>query len=171
MAFADELRAAGHTVHTPDLYEGNTFDSLDDGVAYAEQVGFGEIIRLGSEAADGLPRDMVYAGFSLGALPAQALTQARAGARGALFFHGGVPTAEFDSPWPSGVPLQMHVMEGDEWTEVDVLETLVEEAKEPELFVYPGSGHLFADASLDDYDERAAELLKNRTLTFLARVA
>jgi len=30
LAFADELRQAGHTVHDPDLYDGRTFDSLDE---------------------------------------------------------------------------------------------------------------------------------------------
>ncbi len=31
-AFADELRRAGHTVHTPDLYDGHTFDTLEEGL-------------------------------------------------------------------------------------------------------------------------------------------
>ena len=30
---AGELRAGGHTVHTPDFFEGATFDSIDDGFA------------------------------------------------------------------------------------------------------------------------------------------
>ena len=37
--FAEELRRAGHTVHTPDLYEGQTFDNLEDGVAHADEIG------------------------------------------------------------------------------------------------------------------------------------
>src|SRR5450432_3574861 len=78
-AFADELRRAGHTVHTPDLYEGQTFDTLDEGVAYAEEVGFGDIIERGVRAADELPSGLVYAGFSLGVLPAQKLAQTRPG--------------------------------------------------------------------------------------------
>src|SRR6266705_1422521 len=82
LAFADELREAGHTVHTPDLYDGNTFADLKEGVAYAEQVGFPEIIRRGSAAASELRADIVYAGFSLGVLPAQSLVQKRPGARG-----------------------------------------------------------------------------------------
>ena len=40
VAFADELRRAGHTVHTPDLLDGRTFGSIDDGLAYAEDLGF-----------------------------------------------------------------------------------------------------------------------------------
>jgi dienelactone hydrolase len=172
LAFADELRQAGHTVHAPDLYDGNTFGDLNEGVAYAEQVGFPEIIRRGSAAAMELPADIVYAGFSLGVLPAQSLSQTRPGARGAILFHGCVPTSEFESSWPEGVPLQIHMMDSDPWTEDDrnAAEALVEEIEDAELFLYPGSGHLFADSSLDDYDERAAGLLKERTLAFLHRV-
>ena len=172
LAFADELRKAGHAVHAPDLYEGNTFRDLNEGVAYAEDVGFGEIVRRGSAAALELPADLVYAGFSLGVLPAQSLAQTRPGARGAILYHACVPPSEFESTWPEGVALQIHMMDADPWTAEDrpVAEALVEETDDAELFLYPGSGHLFADASLDDYDEQAAGLLKERTLAFLHRV-
>jgi dienelactone hydrolase len=172
LAFADELREADHTVHAPDLYDGNTFRDLVEGVAYAERVGFPEIIRRGSAVAMDLPTDIVYAGFSLGALPAQSLAQTRPGARGAIFFHACVPTSEFESPWPGSVPLQIHMMDRDPWAEDDlpVAEALVEEVEDAELFLYPGSGHLFADPSLNDYEEQAAGLLKQRTFTFLHRV-
>ena len=172
LAFADELREAGHTVHAPDLYDGNTFGDLNDGVAYAEKVGFPEILRRGTAAAEGLPTDIVYAGFSLGVMPAQSLAQTRPGARGAILFHGCVPPSEFGSAWPEGVPLQIHMMDADAWTEEDqpAAEALVQEVEDAELFLYPGSGHLFADSSLEDYDEKAAGLLKERTLAFLQRV-
>jgi dienelactone hydrolase len=172
LAFAAELREAGHTVHTPDLYEGNTFKDLNEGVAFAEQVGFPEIIRRGSAAATELPADIVYAGFSLGVLPAQSLTQTRPGARGAILYSSSMPTSEFGGQWPDGVPLQIHMMESDPWTEEDrpVAEALVKEVEDGEVFLYPGSGHLFADPSSDDYDESAAGLLIERTLDFLRRV-
>jgi dienelactone hydrolase len=172
LAFADDLRAAGHTVHAPDLYDSRTFRDLEEGVAYAEQVGFPEIIRRGSDAAKDLPADIVYAGFSLGVLPAQALAQTRPGARGALLFHGCVSTSEFGTSWPEAVPLQIHMMDADEWTAVDraTAEALVETIPAAELFLYPGSAHLFADPGLDDYNEGAAALLKERTLAFLHRV-
>ena len=145
LAFADELREAGHTVHTPDLYDGKTFDDLNEGVAYAKEVGFGEIFRQGTAAAEGLPTDIVYAGFSLGAMPAQSLAHTRPGARGAILFHAFVPTSEFGGPWPEGVPLQIHMMDSDAWAEDDrpVAEALVKEIEDAELFLYPGSGHLF----------------------------
>jgi dienelactone hydrolase len=172
LAFAEELREAGHTVHAPDLYDGKTFGEIDEGVANAKQVGFGEIIRRGSAAAEELPADIVYAGFSLGGMPAQSLAQTRPGARGALFFHSALPPSEFDSPWPEGVPLQIHMMDADPWAEEDLpaAEALVHEVEAAELFLYPGSGHLFADPSVDDYDEKAAGLLKERTLAFLDRI-
>jgi dienelactone hydrolase len=172
LAFADELREAGHAVHAPDLYDGKTFGNIDEGVAYARLVGFAEIIRRGSEAATELPADIVYAGFSLGGLPAQSLAQTRPGARGAILFHACVPPSEFGGPWPEGVPLQIHMMNDDPWAEEDrpAAEALAQDAEDAELFIYPGSGHLFADSSLDDYDEQAAGLLKERTLAFLHRV-
>jgi dienelactone hydrolase len=172
LAFADELRAAGHTVHTPDLYDGKTFAELDDGVAYAKEVGFGVVIERGVAAAEGLPAEMVYAGFSLGVLPAQMLTQTRPGAQGALLLSACMPTSEFDAPWPDGVPVQIHMMEEDEWAQEDLpaARELVAEVENAELFLYPGDGHLFADSSLSDFDEEAAALLKERILVFLEGV-
>jgi dienelactone hydrolase len=115
--------------------------------------------------------DIVYAGFSLGVMPAQSLAQTRPGARGAILYSAAVPASEFGSPWPEGVPLQIHMMDADPWAEEDrpAAEALVEEVDDAELFLYPGSGHLFADSSLDDYDEQAAGLLTERTLAFLHR--
>jgi dienelactone hydrolase len=171
LSFADELRAAGHVVHTPDLYDGKTFTELADGMGYAEEVGFDTIIERGRLAADDLPDEIVYAGFSLGVMPAQMLAQTRPGARGALLLHASVPTSEFGGPWPRGVPLQIHTMEDDELGDADVAQQLAEEIEGAELFLYPGDRHLFTDDSLTDYDESAATLLKQRVQTFLARVS
>lgn len=172
LTFADELREAGHTVHGPDLFDGRTFGALDEGVGYARQVGFEEIVRRGVAAAEDLPTDIVYAGFSLGVMPAQSLAQQHAGARGALLYSAALPPSEFGGPWPRGVPVQIHTMDADPWAEEDrpAAEALVAEAEDAELFLYPGSTHLFADPSLDDYDEQAAALLMERTLAFLDRV-
>jgi dienelactone hydrolase len=170
LAFADELRAAGHTVHTPDLYDGKTFDSIDEGVGYAKETGFGTVLERGVNAAEGLPDALVYAGFSLGVMPAQQLAQTRPGAKGALFFSAALPPSEFGGDWPEGVPLQIHMMEDDEWAEEDLpaARELVESVDDAELFLYPGDKHLFADSSLADYDEQAATQLKERVLAFLA---
>ena len=170
LAFADELRAAGHVVHAPDLYDGKTFAELDDGVSYAEQVRVDTIIEQGVAAAESLRAEIVYAGLSLGALLAQMLTQTRPGAQGALLLHGCVPTSTFETPWPDGVPLQIHTMDADERVELDVARDLVDEIEDAELFLYPGTGHLFVDSSLSDFDEDAAALLKERILVFLEGV-
>jgi len=173
LAFADRLRAAGYVVHAPDLYDGKTFASLDDGVGYAKQVGFETILERGRRSADGLPTDLVYAGFSLGVMPAQLLAQTRPGAKGALFFSAALPASEFSEGWPRGVPLQIHMMRDDEWAEEDLpaARELAETVDEAELFLYPGDRHLFADNSLPDYDEAATTLLEQRVLEFLAGVA
>jgi dienelactone hydrolase len=172
LAFADELRAAGHVVHAPDLYDGRTFTDLDEGVGYAKEVGFGTIGERGRLAADGLPNELVYAGFSLGVMPAQELAQTRPGAKGALLFSAAFPASEFGGSWPAGVPLQIHMMEDDEWATEDLpaARELVEATGSAELFLYPGAGHLFADSSLPDYDESAATLLEERVLAFLKDV-
>lgn len=172
VAFADELRRAGHTVHMPDLFDGRTFPTLTEGVAYAEEIGFGEVIERGVRAVEGLPAEVVYGGFSLGVLPAQSLAQNRAGARGALLFYSCVPVSAFGSPWPEGVPVQIHAMDADpifvDEGDIDAARALVEEAEDAELFLYPGDQHYFADSSLPSYDEDAATLLLQRVRSFLS---
>jgi len=171
VAFADELHRAGHTVHTPDLYDGHTFDSLEEGIGYARKVGFGEVSDRGDRAVEGLPTQVVYAGFSLGVTSAQKLAQTRPGAQGALLFHSCFPTSEFGSGWPHGVPVQVHGMDQDPFFadegDIDAARALVKEAEHAELFVYPGNQHLFADSSLPSYDPEAAALLTDRVLAFL----
>src|SRR3954452_18112648 len=161
LAFADDLRAAGHVVHAPDLYDGKTFTDLEAGVGYAREVGFDKIGERGRSAADALPNELVYAGFSLGVLPAQMLAQTRPGATGALFFSAAFPPSEFGGSWPRGVPLQIHMMVADEWAAEDLgaARELTETGHAAELFLYPGAGHLFADKSLQDHDEPAPPLL------------
>lgn len=165
-AFADELRAAGHTVTLPDLYEGHTFTTLEDGLAYARSVGFAALAEAGVEVADGLPNELVYGGFSLGVMPAQQLAQQRPGARGLLLYHGCAPLTEFGDVWPDGVALQAHVKRDDELGDVDVLEELAGQTG-GELFLYDGDAHLFTDSSLEAYDPAAAKLVMERTLAFL----
>lgn len=171
--FADDLRAAGHIVHTPDLYDGRTFDTLNEGMAYAGEVGFGEIMERGVRAAGDLPSDVVYAGFSLGVMPAQRLAQTTAGARGALLFHACLPVSEFGSSWPAGVPVQVHGMQADPFFadegDLDAARALVESTEQAELFLYPGEQHLFADSTLASFDPDATALLHRRVLEFLAR--
>jgi dienelactone hydrolase len=174
LSFADRLRAAGHVVHAPDLYDGKVFTDLTDGVRNAQEVGFDTINERGRLAAESLPDGIVYGGFSLGVLPAQMLAQTRPGAKGALLFHASFPTSEFGRPWPQDVPLQIHMMDADKWVveggDLDAARQLAETIESAELFLYPGDRHLFADNSLPDYDENAAALLTQRVLRFLDNI-
>lgn len=171
--FADELRRAGHTVHTPDLFEGRTFPTLQDGVRYAEEIGFGEVIGRGARAAQELPENVVYAGFSLGVLPAQMLAQTRSGVRGALLYYSCVPVAEFGA-WPEAVPVQVHGMDADPVFvgegDIDAARQLVASTAHGELFLYPGDQHYFLDPTLPSYDAQAAALAMQRTLELLGSV-
>jgi dienelactone hydrolase len=174
VAFADELRRAGHTVHTPDLFDGRTFASIEEGMGYAAEIGFpATVIERGVRAVEGLPDALVYAGFSLGVLPAQKLAQTRPGAHGALLFYSCIPVSEFGSAWPDGVPVQVHGMDADPIFvgegDIDAARELVDQAEDAELFLYPGDQHYFADSSLPSYDRAATALLIRRVLDFLSR--
>ena len=175
-AFADDLRAAGHTVHTPDLFNGRTFRSIDEGLAYIGEVGFDAMRERGIRVADELPPALVYAGMSFGVLPAQKLAQTRPGARGALLFYSCLPiSGEWAfGPWPDGVPVQIHGMDNDPFFvgegDIHAAREIVDKAEDAELFLYPGDQHYFADSSLPSYDANATALLTKRVLEFLGRV-
>lgn len=167
--FADVARAAGHVVHVPDLYDGEVFDALEEGIAKRDALGMEELARRASAAVEGLASELVYAGFSLGCAPAQLLAQTRPGARGALLMHGVLPAEAFGTGWPAPVALEVHGMDEDPWFDTDAAVALVDEAPDGLLHRYPGSAHLFADAELPDYDPDAAALMTERALEFFAR--
>jgi dienelactone hydrolase len=172
--FAGVLRQSGHTVHVPDLYQGQVFETLGEGLAYAQDVGFATIMERGRAVAGSLPAQLVYAGFSLGVMAAQMLAQTRPGAKGALLFHSCIPVSEFGDGWPQEVPVEIHAMEDDpffvEDGDIDAARELTAAAAEAELFLYSGNEHLFVDSSLPSYDESATRLLTERVLAFLGRV-
>ena len=175
-AFAEDLRDAGHSVHIPDLFGGRTFMSIEEGLAYINEIGFDDMRERGVRVAGELPPELVYAGFSFGVLPAQKLAQTRAGARGALLFYSCLPVSgEWAfGPWPKGVPVQIHGMDKDPIFagegDIDAAREIVAKAEDAELFLYPGDQHYFADSSLPSYDGDAALLLTRRVLAFLNRV-
>jgi dienelactone hydrolase len=175
-AFADELRAAGHTVHTPDLFDGRTFGSISEGMEFIQATGFDALRARGVGTAKDLPAQLVYAGFSFGEAVAQELAQTRQGARGALLFYSCIPiSGEWAfGPWPDGVPVQIHGMDADPFFvgegDIDAAREIVATVKGAELFVYHGDQHYFADSSLPSYDPEASALLTRRVLDFLGRV-
>jgi len=177
-AFADELRAGGHTVHTPDLFDGQRPASIEDGVALAQSIGDQELGERAERAVADLPAGLVYAGFSLGAGMAQGLAQTRPGAGGALLYEGCMPVSgEWAiGPWPDGVPVQIHGMDEDPFFalegDIDAARELVEAAGPglAELFTYPGNLHLFTDSALPSYDAAATALVLRRSREFLDRL-
>ncbi|MGC5054740.1 dienelactone hydrolase family protein [Micromonospora sp. DT48] len=171
-SFADSLRQAGHTVHTPDLFDGRTFGSIEEGLGFARKFGFDALQERGIAAAAGLGHGLVYAGFSFGVTIAQRLAQTRPDACGALLMESCLPVTEFGETWPEGVPVQIHGKEDDEFFDEDLpaARELVGSTAHAELFVYPGDQHLFADSSLDRYDPEAAALLMERVLAFLSSI-
>jgi dienelactone hydrolase len=171
-SFADELREAGHTVHTPDVFDGRTFDTIEEGMAFAREAGFGALMERGLAAAEGIRDDAVYAGFSFGVSIAQQLAQTRPGARGALLMYSCLPVSEFGEAWPDGVPVQVHGKEADPFfsEDLEAARALIDSSDQAELFLYPGEEHLFADSSLPAYDPAAAALLTERVLAFLDAV-
>jgi dienelactone hydrolase len=168
-SFAEELRRAGHTVQTPDMFDGHTFDTIEDGLAFARQNGFGTLAERGVAAADGIGPGSVFAGFSFGVMVAQQLAQTRPGVRGALLMYSCLPVSEFGDAWPAGVPVQVHAKEADPFfaEDLEAAQALVDSTDAAELFLYPGEEHLFADSSLPAYDAAAAALLTERVLAFL----
>lgn len=172
--FGETLRRAGNIVHTPDLFKGQVFDDLTSGVAYADQIGFDEILKRGEDAVQGLSNNLVYIGFSLGVVPAQKLAQTRIGALGAVFLYSCLPISQFGTSWPADVPVQIHAMDADPFFvnegDIDAARKFVEKAENAALFLYPGEQHIFADSSLPSYDADASRLLIDRVLNFLKRM-
>lgn len=167
-AFARTLGEAGHIVHTPDLFDGRTFADVHDGVAYADSVGEDVFAARAAEIVAPMASDLVYGGMSMGAARAAEQVLARPGARGAFFLYGAIAPSWWDTPWPPDVPSQAHVTEGDEWREPEVEAAYGTEVPSAQLFVYPGSGHLFAEPGHPDYDAAAAGLATERVLAFLS---
>ena len=172
-AFAAELRSDGHTVHTPDLFDGELPSTIDAGIEFANSIDDAEMERRVDQAIADVPNDVVYGGFSFGAAQAQRLTQTRPGSRGALLYESCIPlTGEWTfGPWPAGVPVQIHGMDNDPYFvgegDVDAAREIVDSNEDAELFLYPGNEHYFADSSLPTYDAEAAKLLTQRVLEFL----
>ncbi|GAB1508341.1 dienelactone hydrolase family protein [Actinophytocola sp. KF-1] len=155
---AKRFRAAGHVVHTPDLYAGATAATLDDGFAIMARVGWDTIARRAADALRDLPADTVLAGFSMGAGVVDAVLPHRTGTAGVLLFHGLASV-------PAGTRAQLHVADPDPFAPpADVAAWRTADAQ---VFTYPGAGHFYTDEDLPDHDPRAAALTWRRALDFL----
>jgi dienelactone hydrolase len=178
LEFAEQLRAGGHTVHTPDLFDGERPATIEDGFALTKRIGDEALDQRADRAVAELP-GLVYAGISFGVSTAQRLAQTRAGVRGALLYEACLPISGqwAIGPWPEGVPVQIHGMDKDPFFalegDVDAARELVETVgpEHGELFLYPGDRHLFTDSSLPSYDPDATELALQRSRQFLDRLS
>jgi len=170
-AAADRLRAAGHEVRVPDLFEGHTFVSVEEAEAFREETGKEELLkRAVLAAAPYSDQGLVYAGFSLGASVAQTLALGDAKARGLLLLHGTSDIAENASV--DELPVQLHVADPDPYETADWLNSwyldMQRTGADVEVYRYPGAGHLFTDPELPDFDRDAAELAWKVAIGFLA---
>ena len=174
VAFADRLRSEGHEVATPDLFGGRTFTELEDGVAHASTIGFATVIERGERACASITGPTIFAGMSLGVLPAQKLAQTHAASAGAVLMHACVPPSEFGPVWPEHVPVRIHAMADDPWFvndgDIEVARTLAESAPDARLVLASGSAHLFTDSSHADYDAAATDDVIDSFLGLLARI-
>jgi dienelactone hydrolase len=168
LAFAQVLRDAGHPVQTPDVFDGRTFPGIREGMAFVDSVGEETFAARAAEIVSPLRTDVVYGGMSMGAARAAEQVLARPGARGAFSLYGAIAPSWWDATWPAGVPSQAHVAEGDELREPDAEAEYIADVPGAELFVYPGSGHLFAEPGDPAYDDEAARLATERVLAFLS---
>ncbi|MEU3502447.1 dienelactone hydrolase family protein [Streptomyces hundungensis] len=167
---ADRLRAAGHEVHVPDLYEGRTAETAEEGARLKDEIGKEELLkRAVLAAAPYSERGLVYAGFSLGGSIAQTLALGDEKARGLLLFHGTSDMAENTSV--DELPVQLHVADPDPFESADWLNSWYLQMRradaDVEIYRYPGAGHLYTDPGLPDYDEASAELTWRTALGFL----
>jgi dienelactone hydrolase len=177
-AFAEQLRAGGHIVHTPDLFDGERAATVEDGIALVGRIGEETIDARVNEIVAALPEGLVYGGFSFGGASAQRLAQTRPGARGALMYEAFVSlTAEWAfGPWPDGLPMQVHGMDKDPYFALEGdLDAALELAAMvgptlAEVYTYPGDKHLFTDSSLPSYDADATALVLSRSREFLDRL-
>ncbi|WP_406197681.1 dienelactone hydrolase family protein [Kitasatospora sp. NBC_01560] len=173
-AAADRLRTAGHTVHTPDLFEGRTFDDVEEGMAYKEELGSDELLRRAVGAAApllGSGGALVYAGLSLGGSLAQNLALADEKALGLLLLHG---TSDIREDAATSIPVQLHIAEPDPFEPEDWLNAwylgMRKAGADVEVHRYRGAGHVFTDPDLPDYDAEAAEQAWAVALDFLAEL-
>ncbi|MEU4498182.1 dienelactone hydrolase family protein [Streptomyces sp. NPDC023998] len=170
-AAADRLREAGHQVHVPDLFEGQTVESVEEGRELKDKIGNEELLRRAILAASPYSdRGLVYAGFSLGGSIAQNLAMGDEKARGLLLVHGTSDIAEGASV--DELPVQLHVADPDPFEPHDWLSAwylqMQRAGADVEVYRYPGAGHLYTDPELPDYDEAAAEQTWRVALGFLS---
>lgn len=171
LGVAELMRSAGHAVVTPDLYAGQTADSLDEGFELVDRVGWSVICRRAASAVAALPDETVLAGFSMGASVAESLWPNRPRTSGVLLLHA---LADIPDTAPAGLPVQVHLADPDAFAPAQRRAAWQAAAKKAglaaQIFTYPAVGHFFTDASLPDYDAEATRRASERILVFLGQL-
>ncbi|SCL27763.1 dienelactone hydrolase family protein [Micromonospora inyonensis] len=168
LAAADRLRAAGHRVVTPDLYEVPAVDTIEEGFALFGRIGTGTVLARARAAVADLPPDTVLAGLSMGAGVAGALLADRPASAGLLLLHGTGGSPEVVR---AGLPVQLHIADPDAYdppAEVDAWRRAMATAgAEVEVHRYPGTDHFFTDPDVPGYAPADADRLWDRVHAFL----
>ena len=170
-SWAEWLRGEGHQVMLVDLFGGDTFGNLNDGIDRAESGKMMDYAAAVREAARGAEAPVVLMGFSIGAVASEIAALTEQGIAGLLMVGGASGPQWFGDPkWPAGLHAQLHYAEDDTWMEGEEAADLVAAAPEGalEVFTYPGSAHLFAFPNFSDYEALAADMLRTETKAFLA---
>ncbi|MEU7783586.1 dienelactone hydrolase family protein [Amycolatopsis sp. NPDC049159] len=170
LGFADRLRAAGHAVTTPDLYDGRTAPDIEAGFALKDAVGWETITRRARDAVRDLPPATVLVGVSMGAGVVETVLPHRPATAGVLLLHalGNLPAAA-----RPGLPVEVHVADPDPIAPpAQVAAWRAATARvgaDARVHTYPGIGHFYTDPDGPDHDEAAAERTWERVLEFLRR--
>ena len=156
------MRADGHRVTLPDLFDGATSESVEGGFAIQERVGWETMMARARAAAEPLPAETALAGVSAGAQVAGTLWLERPAAEGCSCCMGRAR---------SGRRVEAHLAEPEPYDDEDYLQWWAEGMRSAgldfTLYRYPGAGHYFTDPSLPDHDAAAAALAVERALAFL----
>jgi len=170
--FAAALRADGHTVHTPDLFDGEVFSRMEDGIKKRDTLGMQGLMKKAAQAAATTPTATVFAGFSLGAAAAFATGVRRPTTNALILMHGALDPSEIGlTTWPGRIRVQVHYAQGDPWVEEESVLALQKAVRASgaafESHQYDCTGHLFGDKDLPDFDAASAASMTERVLRFL----
>lgn len=165
-------RDAGHEVSTPDLYDGNVFETIPEGLAYAKSVGSESLSAKGEDAAGDLAPGFVVCGISMGVIPSMRIGVSDDAVNGVVAVGSCLPGEFLEAPWPRSVPLRIIASKDDPFFrdegDLEAAQELVATAADVRLKLMPGTEHLFMEAS-DPLSRAATERLYEVVLRMLEK--
>jgi dienelactone hydrolase len=173
--FSDKLKEDGHQVHVVDLYDGISFNDMQEALAYFMSIGIPEMMDRSVTYTKDLPKDSIYIGFSNGGASALLLAGSIPGAMGCILIHAALPISELGiEQWPTSVPVEVHYAKIDPWKDDAGIEKLsndvLSSSASYKYYEYPIEGHLFTDEMMPEYSEEYSNLLFERVLSFIDRI-